>query len=551
MNKSLPFLALAGLLLALLGGCRPATPVDLVIYNAKVYTVSPDSAMAEAFAVQDGKFVEVGSSDFIRTKYKATREIDAGGKPVYPGFIDAHAHFSRYAETLEQADLVGTTSFGEVVARLQSQRQHYPGSAWLQGRGWDQNDWPSREFPSNDTLNRLFPEVPVLIVRVDGHAALANARALALAGITAATQVSGGVIEKKNGRLTGLLVDNAVDLVAVKIPVLKSTELRRALQAAQARCFAVGLTTIVDAGLEKPVVDLVDSMHREGALKMRVYAMLNPSERNKQYYYKNGPYQTERLNVRSFKIYADGALGSRGACLLHPYHDKPAETGFLLQTRDYYRQTAKEIYQTSFQMNTHAIGDSANRFILDTYGALLKGKNDRRWRIEHAQVVNPADVAKFGLYSILPSVQPTHATSDMYWAGDRLGPDRISHAYAYRTLLKQNKLLPLGSDFPVEDINPLFGFHAVVARQDAKSYPAGGFQKNNALSRQDALRGMTTWAAYANFEEKEKGSIEHHKYADFVVLEQDIMTLPENRLRQVKVSRTFVNGEEVFAKGNK
>jgi predicted amidohydrolase YtcJ len=555
MNKGLPLMPqrfflflLAGCLLSWLGGCRQATPVDLVVYNAKVYTVSPDSAMAQAFAVQDGKFVEIGSSAFIRKKYKGAKELDAAGQAVYPGFIDGHSHFVRYAENLQQADLVGTTSFGEVVARLVAQRRQAPGSAWLLGRGWDQNDWPTKEFPTNDTLNRLFPDVPVLIIRVDGHAAIANARALALAGVTPATQISGGVVEKKNGRLTGILVDNAVDLVAEKVPALQPSEMRRLLQAAQANCFAVGLTSLVDAGLEKPAIDLLDSMHRDGTLKMRVYAMLNPSEKNKQHYYKSGPYQTERLNVRSFKIYADGALGSRGACLLHPYHDKPAETGFLLQAADYYRQTAKEIYQTSFQMNTHAIGDSANRIILDIYGSLLKGKNDRRWRIEHAQVVNPADVAKFGLYSILPSVQPTHATSDMYWADERLGSDRIAHAYPYRDLLKQNNILPLGSDFPVEDINPLYGFHAAVARQDAKNYPAGGFQKNNALRRPDALRGMTYWAAYANFEEKEKGSIEKGKYADFVILEQDIMTLPENQLRQVKVASTFVNGEQVYSR---
>jgi hypothetical protein len=546
MNKTRSLGLLSGLLLGLMAGCRPATPVDLVVYNAKVYTVDNDSTVAEAFAVDKGRFVEVGSTAFIRNKYKAARDLDAGGSPIYPGFNDAHAHFVGYAHNLQQANLTGTTSFAEVVARLVAQRRQYPRLAWLQGRGWDQNDWVSREFPNNDTLNKLFPDVPVLLIRVDGHAAVANARALALAGITPTTKIAGGVIEKKNGRLTGILVDNAVDLVADKVPPVRSSELRRSLLAAQKNCFAVGLTTIADAGLEKPVIDLLDSMHREGTLKLRVYAMLNPSEKNKQYYYKHGPYQTERLNVRSFKIYADGALGSRGACLLHPYHDKPTETGFLLQAAGYYRQTARELYQTSFQMNTHAIGDSANRLILDIYGSVLKGKNDRRWRMEHAQVVNPSDVPKFGQYSILPSVQPTHATSDMYWADERLGADRITHAYAYRALLKQNKVLPLGSDFPVEDINPLYGFHAMVARQDAQNHPVGGFQPNQALSREDALRGMTKWAAYATFEEKEKGSIVRRKYADFVILEQDIMTVPASRLRQVKVLRTFVNGEEVY-----
>lgn len=549
MNKVLGLLV-AGLLCAL-GSCRPATPVDLVVFNARVYSVDNDSTVAEAFAVNQGKFVEVGSSAFIRRKYKGARELELAGKPVYPGFIDAHAHFVAYAQLLHQADFTGTRSFREVVARLVHRHRQYPQAAWLLGRGWDQNDWSNKEFPDNDTLNLLFPDVPVLIRRVDGHAALANARALALAGVGPATQVSGGKIETKNGKLTGLLVDNAVDLVARKVPALSGQELRRALLTAQAQCFAAGLTTLDEAGLDKPVIDLLDSMHREGTLKMRFYAMLNPTEENKRHYYRNGPYQTDRLHVRSFKIYADGALGSRGACLLQPYHDQPTESGFLLQAAAYYRQTAKELYQSGFQMNTHAIGDSANRLILDVYGSLLKGKNDRRWRIEHAQVVHPDDIPKFGRYSILPSVQPTHATSDMYWAGQRLGPQRIRQGYAYRALARQNRKLALGSDFPVEHLNPLFGFHAAVARQDARNYPPRGFQPENALSRQDALRAMTSWAAFANFEEKEKGSIVHGKFADFVVLDQDIMTIPATKIRQVKVFQTFLNGEEVYTLSRK
>ena len=546
MNNWVRGFCLLFLLVFGLSSCGDKTPVDLIVFNAKVYTVDLDFTVAEAFAVQDGKFVEVGSSSFIRKKYQSPQEIDAHGKPIYPGFIDAHAHFVRYAQTLQLADLVGTNSFAEVVDRLRAQQQKYPQSTWLLGRGWDQNDWQNKDFPTNDTLNKLFPDLPVLITRVDGHAALANARALTLAGVTPASTITGGIIEKKNGKLTGLLVDNAVDLVSDKIPALRSRALRQAIQAGQQNCFAVGLTTLDDAGLEKPVIDLIDSMQREGALKMRLYAMLNPSETNKAYYYKNGPYQTSRLTVRAFKIYADGALGSRGASLLHPYHDRSNETGFLLQDTASYRKIAQELHQLGFQMNTHAIGDSANRLILDIYAKTLKTKNDQRWRIEHAQVINPEDMAKFGQYSILPSVQPTHATSDMYWAGERLGPERMAHAYAYQALLKQNGLLPLGSDFPVEDINPLYGFHAAVARQDAKNYPATGFQKENALSREQALRGMTIWAAYANFEEKEKGSIEQQKYADFVILDSDIVTLDLSKLRTVPVRQTFVNGEEVY-----
>ena len=546
MNKQRQLLLLLLLTLLMLGSCHTPEPVDLIIYNARVYTADNDSTITEAFAVKDGLFTEIGGSSFIRTKYKSNREIDLQGKAVYPGFIDAHTHFHRYAQDLIQADLTNTNSFTAVVQKLVDQRKKYPSAPWLLGRGWDQNDWPEKTFPTNDTLNVLFPDVPVLITRVDGHAVLVNAKALQLANITTATTVSGGLIQKQQGHLTGILVDNAKGLVTQKIPAMRTAELAKLLLAAQENCFAVGLTSVADAGLEKPAIDIIDSLQKAKALKMRIYAMLNPTEQNKQYYFKNGPYHTPYLNVRSFKVYADGALGSRGASLLHPYHDEPQQSGFLLQNLSYYQNLAKQLNQLGFQMNTHAIGDSANRMILNVYAAELQGKNDKRWRIEHAQVVNPADVAKFGLYSIIPSVQPTHATSDMYWAGERLGPERISHAYTYRVLLKQNNLLALGSDFPVEDINPLYGFHAAVARQDAKNYPNGGFQSNNALTRVQALYGMTRWAAYANFEEKEKGSIERTKYADFVILDRDIMTTELPNLRSVKVLATYSNGKPVY-----
>ncbi|QNF35444.1 amidohydrolase [Adhaeribacter swui] len=549
MNKQLMW-SFGGLFLVafsvLLTFCQSKTKVDLIVYNARVYTVNPNFDEAQAFAVQDGKFVAIGLTEEIRGKYAAQQEMDAQGKPVYPGFIDAHAHFYGYALNLQQADLVGTRSFAEVVQKLEQHRQKYPKAAWLLGRGWDQNDWQNKSFPTQDTLNLLFPDVPVFIERIDGHAALVNKKALDLAGISTQTKITGGVIEQNKDKLTGILVDNAVELVAAKIPEPSGKEKVAALLQAQQNCFAVGLTTVVDAGLEKPVIDLYDSLQKAKNLKIRLYAMLSPSAANQHYYFENGPYHTDRLDVSSFKVYADGALGSRGACLLHPYHDRPRETGFLLRQSTDYRKLAADLFQHGFQMNTHAIGDSANRLLADIYGEVLKSKNNRRWRIEHAQVVNPTDVSKFGKYSIIPSVQPTHATSDMYWAGDRLGTERLAHAYAYKDLLNQNGFIALGSDFPVEHINPLFGFHAAVARQDAKNYPAGGFQMNNALGREQALRGTTIWAAYANFEEKNRGSLEPGKLADFVILNQDIMTVPASEIRNTQVTNTFVNGEEVF-----
>ncbi|WP_303311067.1 amidohydrolase [Hymenobacter sp. BT730] len=524
-------------------------PADLVVFNATVYTVDSAFSKAQAFAVKDGRFLAVGSADEIRNKYQGAQELDAKGQFVYPGFYDAHCHFYRYALGLRDANLVGTTSWAEVVSKLQQHRQNQPQAAWLTGRGWDQNDWADKQFPTKDTLDALFPDTPVFITRVDGHAALVNQKALDLAGITARTPISGGTITKDaSGQLTGLLVDNAVDLISAKIPEPTKAEADKALLLAQQQCVAVGLTSLADAGLEKANIDQMAALQQQGKLKVRLYAMLAPTKQNLDFYLKNGPVFQDRLTVCSFKVYADGALGSRGACLLHPYADRPKETGFLLSSIGEYRTLAKKLAASKFQMNTHAIGDSSNRLLLDIYGEALKGQKDRRWRIEHAQVVSKADVPKFGQYGIVPSVQPTHATSDMYWAGERLGAERLKTAYAYNDLRKQYGQVALGSDFPVEDINPLFGFHSAVARQDAKNYPAGGFQMENALSRPDALRGMTTWAAHAAFEEKQKGSIAPGLAADFVVLDTDLLEAPKENLRGAKVLRTFIAGEQVFEK---
>jgi len=542
---------LAGALLALgaLGSCQSRRePVDLLVTNATVYTVDSTFSKAQAFAVKDGKFVAVGTSADLQGRYQAAQTVDAGGQFIYPGFYDAHCHFYRYALGLQSTDLVGATSWAETVDRLVRHLQQQPGAAWLTGRGWDQNDWPGQRYPTKDTLDRLFPNVPVLIARVDGHAALANQKALDLAGITAATPISGGVIGRDTqGRLTGLLVDNAVKLVAAKIPEPRPAEAARLLLQGQQNCLAVGLTSLADAGLNKTDIDQLAALQRAGQLHLRLYAMLNPTPENKAYYLPRGPYFSDNLTICSFKVYADGALGSRGAALMTPYTDRPEETGFLLQHPDYYRALAKELAATKFQMNTHAIGDSSNRLLLDIYGAALKGQPDRRWRIEHAQVVSPQDLSKFGQYHIVPSVQPTHATSDMYWAGERLGPRRLKTAYAYQELLKQYGQVALGSDFPVEDINPLYGFHAAVARQDAKNLPVGGFQMANALSRPDALRGMTTWAAHAGFEERRKGQIKPGLLADFVVLKTDLLSAPKGQLHDAKVQQTWIGGKQVFS----
>ena len=533
-----------------LASCQPQREaVDLLVTNATVYTVDSTFSKAEAFAVRDGRFVAVGKTADLLGRYQSAQTVNAQGQFIYPGFYDAHCHFYRYALGLRSANLVGASSWAETVGRLTRHRQQQPGAAWLTGRGWDQNDWPGQRFPTKDTLDALFPTVPVLITRVDGHAALVNQKALDLAGVTARTPISGGVIGRDaQGRLTGLLVDNAVRLVASKIPEPSPAEAETALLQGQQNCLAVGLTSLADAGLDREDIERMAAMQKAGKLHLRLYTMLNPTPENKAYYLPKGPYFSDNLTISSFKVYADGALGSRGASLLAPYNDRPAEKGFLLQHPEYYRALAKELAASKFQMNTHAIGDSSNRLLLDIYGAALQGQPDRRWRIEHAQVVSKHDVVKFGRYHIVPSVQPTHATSDMYWAGERLGSQRLQTAYAYQDLLKQYGQVALGSDFPVEDINPLYGYHAAVARQDAKNYPSGGFQPENALTREQALRGMTTWAAHAAFEEKRKGQIKPGMLADFVVLKTNLLTAPKEQLRTAPVQQTWIGGKRVFAR---
>jgi len=519
--------------------------VDLIVHNAKVYSVNSEFKIDESFAIKNGKFVAVGTSNEIIEKYKAKETIDLQGKTVYPGFYDAHCHFYGYGLSLQQVDLRGTASFDEVLQKVKAFAENRK-DGWIQGRGWDQNDWEIKEFPENTKLNELFPNTPVILKRVDGHALIANDEALKRAGIKPESKIEGGKFILKNGKLTGVLIDNAQGLIYHTIPVPDKTLKTNAFIDAQKDCFAVGLTTVDDAGLDKSTVLLIDELQKAGKLKMRIYAMLNPSKENADHFVKNGPYKTDLLNIRSIKLYADGALGSRGACLLKPYSDDAENWGFLVSGVDFLDSLCNLAYQNNYQINTHAIGDSANHVMLKLYAKYLKTTNDKRWRIEHAQVIAPGDFKLFHEFSIVPSVQPTHATSDMYWAEDRLGKDRVGYAYAYKKLLEQNGWLPAGSDFPVEEINPLFGFYAAVARQDQKSWPENGFQTENAISREQALKAMTIWAAKSNFEENEKGSIEIGKFADFVVVDKDIMQIEIHEVPKVKVLQTFISGKKVY-----
>ncbi len=520
--------------------------VDLIVHHATIYTVDSSFSVAEAMAISDGKIVAVGTNDEIMKKYSGREAINAEGKIIYPGFIDAHAHFVGYGKSLFEVNLFGCNSWTEVLQRVKQFADEHPNEPWIRGRGWDQNKFPGKQFPTNDSLNILFPDKPVMIGRVDGHAAVANAKALELAGIQPGQTIVGGEIETKNGKLTGVLIDNAESLVDKVIPKATKADYEKWLLAAQKNCFEQGLTTITDCGISYSDVDIIDALHKSDKLQMRLYVMLSDAKENYDAYLAKGPYKTDKLFVKGFKLYGDGALGSRGACLLHPYSDKPEWSGFLLSAPSHFDSVANVLSKTEFQMCTHAIGDSGNRTILNIYAKYLNGRNDKRWRIEHAQVVNENDFSMFGANSIIPSVQPTHATSDMYWAKDRVGAERIKGAYAYKQLLQQNGWIPLGTDFPVEDISPFKTFLAAVVRKDASGFPANGFQIENALTRQDAIRGMTIWAAKAGFMEKEIGSLEIKKKADFIILDKDLMKVDEKEMLNVKVQATYSGGKKVY-----
>ncbi|MEJ7671240.1 MAG: amidohydrolase [Chitinophagaceae bacterium] len=479
--------------------CVTKTNVSTIVYNGIVYTVDEKFNTAQAFAVNDGKIVEVGATEAILKKYDSGEKIDAKGQAIYPGFIDAHAHFVGYGQSLFQVDLFGSNTWDEVIDRVKKFADEHPNETWIRGRGWDQNKFSGKAFPDNEKLNETFPDKAVLLTRVDGHAAIANQKALDLANVKPGQSLIGGEVETKNGKLTGILVDNATDLVGSKVTPTTKEDYIKWLTTAEKNCFAVGLTTVTDCGLNYKDVEGIDKLHKEGILNMRLYVMLSDDTANFAKYLPKGPYKTDKLFVNGFKFYADGALGSRGACLLKPYSDRPNWFGFLLSSKNHYDSMANILAATSFQMCTHAIGDSANREILNIYNRVLKGKNDKRWRIEHAQVIDQKDFNLFGSANVVPSVQPTHGTSDMYWAAERLGSERVKGAYAFKQLLQQNGWIPLGTDFPVEDISTFKTFLASVIRKDAKGFPELGFQKRKCIIREETIRGMTIWAAKAGF----------------------------------------------------
>jgi predicted amidohydrolase YtcJ len=538
--------ALFLLLQLMLSSCGLKRHADQVYYNGKVYLVDNAFSVVQAFAVSKGKIKEVGSSQDLLDEFEDAEKIDLKGAVVFPGFIDAHCHFYGYASDLMKCDLYGTASYAEVISRVleYSKTNNFH---WILGRGWDQNDWEARRFPDKTELDSLYPDKPVFLMRIDGHAALCNQSALALAGIDPGSKIEGGEIVLKDGKLTGLVIDRAMERVKEKIPPFTPELIEQAILKAQENCFRAGLTTVDDAGIGRDSIETLIRLQKDEKLKMRIYAMASDDPATVKYYFEHGHYKSDRMNVRAIKTYADGSLGSRGACLKEEYSDQPGHYGFMLHTPKYFNKLASDALLYNFQLCTHAIGDSACKEIIDIYSNHLSTDNRRRWRIEHCQVMDVKERRKMGEYAIIPSVQPTHATSDMYWAGERLGHSRLPAAYAYESLRREcDGIIAFGTDFPVEDLNPILTYYAAVSREDLDGKPKGGFLPDEKIKRKDAIRAMTLYAAYANFEEEEKGSLEEDKFADFVILDRDIIEIKEKDIPGTRVLATYINGEKVY-----
>lgn len=533
---------------------------DLVLTNGRIYTVDDTRPMVSALAVRGGRVLFVGSDAEARALVSpSTQVIDLHGATVVPGFVDAHAHLLGLGNMLRRVNLAGSSSYDEVIARVKAFAKDVKPGEWILGRGWDQNRWTPKEFPAHDALSRAFPNNPVVLKRVDGHALLANAKALELARVTAATAdpPGGRIIRTATRAPAGVFVDNAQSLVERVVPSPTRDDTRKAILAAIAEANRWGLTGVHDPGEDAETIAIYEELAKAGNYNLRNYVMLSdPGDPGsdstlRNPYIQRGPQSAlydGRLWIRALKLYADGALGSRGAALLAPYSDEPSNSGLLVSRPEHIRAWADTALRRGFQVNVHAIGDRGNRIVLDAFDSALKKfpKADHRFRIEHAQVVSPEDIPRFAKLGVIPSMQATHQTSDMRWAEARVGPQRIRGAYAWRSLLNTGVIIPNGTDFPVEEVNPLLTFHAAVTRQDPTNWPAGGWYPEQKMTREEALQSMTIWPAYAGFQESILGSLTPGKYADFVVLTRDIMHVPDTEILDTRVSSTWIGGKRVY-----
>jgi predicted amidohydrolase YtcJ len=546
----------AAVLVACLAACVPALAAaaqeaaDLVLQGGAVITLDDARPRAEALAVRGGRIVAVGGAADVKPLIGAgTRVIDLAGRAVVPGLTDAHVHVEGLGTSLERLDLVGAASLEDALARAAAAAKAAPPGEWLLGRGWDQNDWPGKKFPTAADLDRVLGDRPAYLVRIDGHAAWVNSAALTRAGISAQTADPDGgrILRDASGAPSGVLVDKAMALVSTTVPEPPREVRKRRLAAGLRACARAGLTSVHDAGVPLSTVDLYKELLAEGALATRVYVMLREHE------FLAAPPSLApevglgdgRLTVRAVKVVADGALGSRGALLLEPYSDEPGTRGLATIEPEKLKAVLQRALAQGFQVATHAIGDAANRRVLDAYEAAFGagGGARHRFRIEHAQVVAPADVPRFKALGVIPSMQPTHCTSDMYWAGDRLGPERAKGAYLWKTFLEQGVPVAGGSDAPVEKIDVLPGLYAAVTRQDAKGWPEGGFYPGERVSVAEALTMFARSAAFAAFEEDDRGTIAPGRRADLTVFTRDVTALSPEEILKADVAMTVVGGE--------
>jgi predicted amidohydrolase YtcJ len=529
-------------------------PADLVVTNGRIYTADGARPVVDAMAIRGGRVVFVGDRAGARALTgPSTQVLDLQGRTAIPGMTDAHAHVTGLGVSLRNVDLVGTTSYDQVIARVVERARTTPKGEWILGRGWDQNDWGDTRWPSHDALSRAVPDHPVFLERVDGHAGLVNMLAMQRANLTKAAKdpTGGEIIRDAQGNPAGVLVDNAQGLVERSIPALSRAQVKESIKAAIAEMHRWGLTGVHDAGAGAQILELYEELGREGALNIRLYAMIADNAATIDDWIKRGPQSAlydGTLWVRSIKLYQDGALGSRGAALLEPYSDMATTTGLLVSPPEHIKEVATRALRAGFQVNTHAIGDRGNRLVLDSYEAAFKEvpAADHRFRVEHAQIIHSDDIPRFAAMGVIPSMQASHQTSDMYWAGTRLGETRLRGAYAWRSLIESGVIIPNGSDFPVEHVDPLISFKASVSRQDARGWPSGGWFPEQRMTRDEALKSMSLWAAYAGFQEHELGSLAAGKRADFVVLDQDIMRVPDVMLPDTHVLSTWVGGRRVY-----
>lgn len=536
---STPLFGAAALLLALVGCKRDLPPADLLVWNGLIYTANATMDTASAMAISQGKIIAVGSAAQVAQAYQFADTLDLAGQVVVPGFNDAHCHMVGYANTLGECNLVGANSMEEIVERLKTFAANGQHNILI-GRGWDQNRFPLKSFPTRELLDEAFPTTPVYLTRIDGHATLVNGAMLRKMDINAQSKVTGGKVVLYQGEVSGLLLDRADELI--QLPERPLAQRIALLQRAEANLLAAGITSLTDAGLSTHDILLIDSLQRTGGLRIRVNAMVSDGNENLRHWIQRGPLKTDLLRVHSFKFYADGALGSRGALLRQPYADDPHNFGIPVTSVARLDSVFPLLAQAGFQACTHAIGDSATHTVAGLYAKHMPAGG--RWRIEHAQVMDRDDMALVCEAGAVLSVQPTHATSDAPWAESRLGMDRLMQAYAYRDMLDRCGWIPLGTDFPVEDISPMATFVSATLRKNMQGQPEEGFLLEGALSREEALWGMTAWPARAAFEEGEKGTLEVNKWADFVILDRNLLLVSDSELAGTRVVATYLAGKK-------